>query len=111
MAKKLIINCAGCDIRKALKENYEQYESITINAATVLTNSAGKAFLQALPITLNCANVQEIPDDVDLKTVNGRAEIKNTDRIPENPFFLMVNGALIIGPGTENYLQKCAQNR
>ena len=107
MAKKLVINCAGCDTRKAVKENYEQYESITINAATVVTNSAGKAFLQALPVTLNCANVQEVPEDVDLKTVNGKAEIKSGDQVPERPFLLLVNGSLIIGPNTEKYLQKC----
>ena len=107
MAKKLVINCAGCDTRNAVRENYEQYESITINAATVVTNSAGKAFLQALPVTLNCANVQEVPDGVDLKTVNGKAEIRSSDSIPEKPFLLLVNGSLLIGPGTENYLQKC----
>ena len=107
MANKLVINCAGCDTRKALKENYEQYESITINAATVVTNSNGKAFLQALPITLNCANVQEVPDDVDLITVNGKAEIKSSDAVPENPFLLLVNGSLIIGPNTEKYLGRC----
>ena len=107
MAKKLVINCGGCDTRKAVKENYEQYESITINAATVVTNTQGKAFLQALPITLNCANVQEVPEDADLKTVNGKAEIKSSDRVPERPFLLLVNGSLTIGPDTESYLQKC----
>ena len=107
MAKKLVINCAGCDIRNAVKENYEQYESIMINAATVLTNSNGKTFLQALPITLNCADVQDIPDDVDLKTVNGRTEIKSGDNIPDKPFMLLVNGSLTIEPDTEKYLQKC----
>ncbi len=107
MAKKLVINCAGCDTRKAVKENYEQYESIMINADTVLTNSTGKAFLQALPITLNCANVQEILDDVDLKTVNGKAEIKSGDNVPDNPFILLVNGSLTIGANTEKYMQKC----
>ncbi len=107
MAKKLVINCAECDTRKAVKENYEQYESITINAAAVVMNSTSKALLQELPITLNCANVHDVPDDVDLKTVNGSAEIKSGDNVPDNPFILLVNGSLTIGPNTEKYLQKC----
>lgn len=108
MAKKLIINCAGCDTRKALQENYEHYESITINAATVLTNASGKAFLNALPVTLNCAKVIDLEDDVDFRSVNGHCEIKRSDRIPEKKFVLLVNGSLTIESGTEQYLQQCA---
>ena len=38
MAKKLMINCANCDARNILEENYAHYEQITINCAMVLTN-------------------------------------------------------------------------
>ena len=34
MAKKLIINCATCDARNALEENYAHYEQITVNCAS-----------------------------------------------------------------------------
>mgnify|MGYP000795727242 CR=1 FL=1 len=39
MAKKLLINCASCDARKLQEENYSAYESITVNAATVLASA------------------------------------------------------------------------
>lgn len=107
MAKKLIINCASCDTRKVLEENYAQYENITINAAAVLTNAAGKAFLNNLPVTLNCANVMEVEDDVEARTVNGQVEITSNDRIPDKKFILQVNGSLTIGANTEPYLQQC----
>ena len=31
MAKKLMINCATCDARNILEENYAHYEQITVN--------------------------------------------------------------------------------
>ena len=107
MTKKLVINCAFCDTRKILEENYSHYENIIINAATVLTNSAGKGVLSKLPVTMNCAHVEEIEGDVELKRINGREEIKKSDKVPEKNYFMMVNGNLTIEPGTEKYLEKC----
>ena len=74
MAKKLLINCASCDARKLQEENCSAYESITVNAATVLASEASKAVMNRLPFALNCANVIEVEGDVDLRTVNGKAE-------------------------------------
>ena len=102
-----MINCATCDIRNALEENYSNYESITINTATVLTNDSGKAFLSKLPVTLNCANVLEIEEDVDFRTINGRGEIKSTNALPEKKYVMVVNGSLTIGPNTQKHLEKC----
>lgn len=107
MAKKLIINCANCDTRRALEENYAHYESITINAATVLTNQNGKAFLNKIPVTMNCANMLEIEDDVVFRTINGSAEIKSGDAVPASKYYMLVNGSLTIGPDTQKYLEKC----
>jgi len=83
MAKKLMINCASCDARNALEENYAHYEKITINCAVVLTSPKAKAVMNKLPFALNCATVLEVDGDVDLRTVNGSSEIKSSDVVPD----------------------------
>mgnify|MGYP003289876571 CR=1 FL=1 len=107
MAKKLMINCATCDARNALEENYAHYEQITINCAMVLTSPAAKAVMNKLPFTLNCANVLEIEGDVDLRTINGSSEIKSGDVVPNSKYYMIVNGALTIGPNTQKQLAQC----
>lgn len=107
MAKKLMINCATCDARNALEENYAHYEQITINCAMVLTSPAAKAVMNKLPFTLNCANVLEIEGDVDLRTINGSSEIKSGDVVPTSKYYMVVNGALTIGPDTQKQFAQC----
>lgn len=107
MAKKLMINCATCDARNALEENYAHYEQITINCAMVLTSPNAKAVMNKLPFTLNCANVLEIEGNVDLRTVNGSGEIKRGDVVPASKYYMIVNGALTIGPDTQEQLAQC----
>ena len=107
MAKKLMINCATCDARNVLEENYAHYEQITINCAMVLTSPNGKAVMNKLPFTLNCANVLEVEGNVDLRTVNGRSEIKSGDVVPTEKYYMVVNGALTIGPDTQEQLRQC----
>ncbi len=107
MAKKLMINCANCDARNILEENYAHYEQITINCAMVLTSPNAKAVMNKLPLVLNCANVLEIEGDVDLRTVNGSSEIKQSDAVPGSKYYMMVNGSLTIGPNTQAQLAQC----
>lgn len=105
MAKKLMINCATCDTRKALEDNYAHYEAITINAATVLTNAQGKALLNQLPITLNCADMLEIEEEVEIRSINGSGEIKSSDILPDKKQIMTVNGSLNISPDTQKQLE------
>ena len=107
MAKKLMINCATCDARNALEENYAHYEQITINCAVVLTSPNAKAVMNKLPFALNCANVLEIEGDADLRTINGSSEIKSGDAVPTSKYYMLVNGALTIGPDTQEQLAQC----
>ena len=107
MAKKLLINCATCDARKALEENYAHYEQITVNCATVLTSPSAKAMMNKLPFTLNCANVLEIEGTVDFRTINGSGEIKSGDAVSASKYYMVVNGALTIGPDTQAQLAPC----
>ena len=108
MAKKLIVNCATCDARKILEENYSHYEQITVNCATVLSGPNAKAVMSRLPLALNCADVLEAEDDAELRTVNGGAEIKAGDAVPGSKYYMVVNGSLTIGPDTEKQLVQCA---
>ena len=107
MAKKLMINCATCDARNAIEENYAHYEQITINCAMVLTSPATKAMMNKLPFTLNCANVLEVDEKVDLRTINGSSEIRHGDVVPGSKYYMIVNGALAIGPDTQAQLAQC----
>lgn len=108
MAKKLIINCASCDARNIREEDYAHYEAISVDAATVLLSPESKAVINRLPLTLNCANVVEIGRDVQLRIINGRGEIKSEDAVPDGKFYLLVNGALTIGPDTQKQLAMCS---
>ena len=84
MAKKLMINCATCDARNILEENYAHYEQIIVNSAVMLTGLNAKAILNKLPFTLHCANVLEVEGDVDLRMVNGSGETGVLLETPEH---------------------------
>lgn len=105
MAKKLIINCASCDARKVREETLAGYESATINAAVILTNSESREILNRHNVALNCADVVDVEGEVRLSTVNGAAEIRSTDELTEN-VYLIVNGKLSIGPDTGEVLKR-----
>lgn len=107
MAKKLMVNCAICDARTLQAENYAHYETITIHSATLLTSPEGKAALSRLPVVLDCANVVEVAEDADLRTINGSLEIHSRDAVSPSKYYLMVNGVLTIHPGTEKQLEPC----
>lgn len=107
MAKKLLINCASCDARKIREDDYAHYEAININTAALFTSPEAKAVLNRLPVSIDCANVIELEGDVDLRTVNGRGEIRSEDAVPERKFYMLVNGVLNIGPDTRKQLAQC----
>lgn len=104
MFKKLMINCANCDARTVSEETLKAYETIQINCAQMLVTPETKDLLSRYGVSMNCANVMNIPTDVRVNTVNGSTEIKNTDVIHEKTF-LMVNGTMEIGEGTEKVLE------
>ncbi len=107
MAKKLLINCASCDARKIREDDYAHYEAININTSALFTSPEAKAVLNRLPVSIDCANVIELEGDVDLRTVNGRGEIRSEDAVPERKFYMLVNGVLNIGPDTHKQLAQC----
>ena len=107
MAKKMIINCGDCDARNVSEETLAAYESIIINAGTVLVTPEAKNLLNRYAVTMNCGDVLELEKDVKLSQVNGSAQIRSSDMVPGRTY-LVVNGSLEIGPNTEKVLQQYA---
>lgn len=105
MAKKFMINCAICDARKVTEETLAAYESVTINAATVVVSPEGKELLNRYGVTMNCANVFEIPADAELCSINGSHRIESGDAIGGKKY-LFVNGSLTIGSGTQKVMEQ-----
>lgn len=105
MAKKMIINCGDCDARNVSEETLAAYESIVINAGTVLVTPEAKNLLNRYAVTMNCGDVLELEKDVKLSSINGSAQIKSTDVVPVRTY-LDINGSLEIGPNTEKVLQQ-----
>lgn len=107
MAKNWIINTDLCDLRKAAEETLRAYERIVINADLVLVNERVRGLLATCPIIINCDDVLDCDEDVQLRTVNGPCEIRLTG-IPETKQLLTVNGPLVIdadaGPALKQYV-------
>jgi len=105
MAKKMVVNCGTCDARRVMEETLQAYEKVVINSGTVLVTPESKVLLDRYGVALNCGNVVEVPGDVKVSTINGSAKIKATD-IPGEKIYLMLNGSLEIGPGTQEVLKQ-----
>ena len=107
MAKKMVINCGDCDARFVSEETLAAYETISINAGTLLVTPETRNLLNRYNVTLNCGDVLELEKDVRLSTINGNHQIKSGDA-PEVKTCLMVNGSLEIGPGTAQVVKQYA---
>ena len=98
--KKMIVNCATCDMRKVSEETLQNYEEVTVNSAMVLVTPETKELLNRYNVVMNAADVLEVPagDSVRINTQNGAYEL-TADGAPEAETWavLMVNGALTIG--------------
>ena len=105
MAKKLIINCGGCDARNVAEETLAAYETVTVNCGTVLVTPESKDLLNRYGVTLNCGDVLELEKGVKLTKINGSHQIKSSD-VPAERTYLRVNGSLEIGPGTQEVLRQ-----
>ena len=105
MAKKLIINCGDCDARNVSEQTLSAYESIVINAGTVIVTPESKNLMHQYAVTINSGDILELEKDVKLKSVNGSTQIKSTDAVP-GKIYLDVNGSLEIAPGTEKVLEQ-----
>lgn len=98
--KKMIVNCATCDMRNVSEETLQSYEQIVVNSALVLVTSETKELLNRYNVMLNTADVLEVPagDNVRVNSQNGSYEL-TADGAPEAGVWamLMVNGSLTMG--------------
>lgn len=101
--KKLIVNSAICDTRSVNEEILKVYESIEINAASILVSKASKELLSRYSVTMNAADVIEVSEDAEVLIQNGTFEISE-GTIMAKPTILIVNGSLQIKKGSENAL-------
>lgn len=93
--KELVINSAFCDTRTATEEVLNLYESIEINAATVLVSKESKELLSRYNISINTAETIEISKDTEVITHNGSFEISKSTKMSK-PTILIINGSLEI---------------
>lgn len=105
--KNLTVNCATCDTRFVSEKTLQTYGEIRINCATVLTSPASRELMNQYNVSMNCATVLSLDEDVKLVTVNGKSEIKPTDAIGGKKY-LIVNGKVTIAPGSEKVLEQYA---
>ena len=102
--KQLIINSAICDTRFASPDILNSYESIAINAASLLVTSKSKELLSHFNVAINVADVMEITEDTEVLIQNGTYEISE-GTIMAKPTVLIVNGSLTIKKGSEKALE------
>ncbi len=102
---KMKVNCDVCDARNVSEETLKTYEKIKINCDLMLVTPEAKNLLNRYAVNLNCDNVMELTGEVQLRSVNGAAQIKATD-VTASKIYLQVNGSLEIGPGTEKVLEQ-----
>ncbi len=98
--KKMIVNCATCDMRKVSEETLQSYEQIVVNAATVMVTPAAKALMNRYNVTLNAAEVMEVPEgeNVRVNSQNGSYELTGEGAPQAGELaILMVNGSLTVG--------------
>lgn len=98
--KKMIVNCATCDMRSVSEETLKSYEQIAVNAASVLVTPETKELINRYNVTLNAAEVMEVPagENIRISSHNGAYEL-TADGAPceGETTILWVNGALTIG--------------
>lgn len=102
--KKLIVNAAMCDARSVTDETLNSYESIEINAASILVSAKSKELLSRYHVTINVSDMMEIDDDTMVNLQNGSYQISK-GTIMARPTVLIVNGSLQIEKDSEEALK------
>lgn len=102
---KMKVNCDICDARKVSEETLKAYEQIKINCDMIVVTPEAKNLLSRYAVDINSGDVLETDKDVQFRCVNGSAQIKSTDLVPDK-VYLQVNGSLEIGPNTEKVMEQ-----
>lgn len=102
--KKLVVNTAVCDARSVTEEVLNTYDSIVINAASILVSQESKVLFSRYNVEMNVSDMLEISGDVEVMTQNGSYEISE-GTIMSKPTMLIVNGSLVISKDAEKALE------
>ena len=103
--KKLLINAAVCDARNVSEATLEAYEEISINSAIMLVTQEAKDLMAKYNVTMNAADVVEVPKEAGVLMQNGRYEISDST-VLSKPMVLIVNGRLDIKTRSKEVLDK-----
>ena len=110
--KKMMVNCAVCDMRSVSEETLKSYEQITVNAATVIVTPEKKELINRYTVTMNVADVIEVPAGENVRVIsqNGSYEL-TAERAPKDgeTVILFVNGVLNIDADAAEAAQKYYQ--
>ncbi len=110
--KKMMVNCAVCDMRSVSEETLKSYEQIVVNAATVIVTPEKKELINRYNVTMNAADVIEVPAGENVRVIsqNGSYEL-TADRAPQDgeTVILFVNGVLNIDADAAEAAQKYYQ--
>ena len=100
--KNKVINAATCDARGVTEESLAGFDNITINAAILIVGERSKELLKKYPVTINVANILELPDGQDIKVqnINGKGEIG--PYADGTGVYLIVNGRLVISDRSQD---------
>ncbi|MDD4081128.1 MAG: hypothetical protein PHP02_06910 [Eubacteriales bacterium] len=102
--KKLTINTALCDMTGLTEESLAPYSGIDINASFIVLSPGAKAMLSRIPVAMNAAAIVQVAEGTKMSIKNGKFEIA-AGQAPRQPTLLMVNGKLIIRPGSQETLK------
>lgn len=103
----LVINAALCDTRSVLESTLASYDSVTINAATIITNEASREKLHSHNVTMNAADIIDLMGDAELVMKNGAFTIAAGDGdCAGKRAVLVVNGSLTVEPGAEKAMER-----
>ncbi len=110
--KKMMVNCAVCDMRSVSEETLKSYEQIVVNAATVIVTPEKKELINRYNVTMNAADVIEVPAGENVRVIsqNGSYEL-TADRAPQDgeTVILFINGVLNIDADAAEAAQKYYQ--
>ncbi len=110
--KKMMVNCAVCDMRNVSEETLKSYEQITVNAATMIVTPEKKDLINRYNVTMNVADVIEVPAGENVRVIsqNGSYEL-TAERAPKDgeTVILLVNGVLNIDADAAEAAQKYYQ--
>lgn len=107
--KNLKVNAAICDVRKITEDVLSIYDSVKINAATVISNQAAQVLLGKYHVKLNSASTTILPENVRFAIFNGKTVISPSAVVPDEKIFQIINGFLEIEPGSEDALNGYAK--